>query len=187
MAASQPMKTMQLNIIDNTATGSHMAVGQWKDPNSMSRHKDRLDYYVWLAKKAEEGKISSIFFADIYGIHETYGQSADATFKGGLWVAMLDPVTLIGAMAQATKSVSFAVTQSTSYLSPYAVARTLSSLDHISNGRAGINVVTSFGKAPAKCFGIEDAVPHDERYAAAEEYMDILYRYVFKPHLIHEY
>jgi len=167
---------MQLNIIDNTATGSHMAVGQWKDPNSLSRVKDRLDYYVSLARKAEEGKISSIFFADIYGIHETYGQSADATFKGGLWVAMLDPVTLIGAMAQATKSVSFAVTQSTSYLSPYAVARTLSSLDHISNGRAGINVVTSFGKAPAKCFGIEDAVPHDERYAAAEECMEILYR-----------
>jgi alkanesulfonate monooxygenase SsuD/methylene tetrahydromethanopterin reductase-like flavin-dependent oxidoreductase (luciferase family) len=153
-----------------------MAIGQWKDPKSLSRTKDRLDYYVWLAKTAEKGKISSIFFADIYGIHETYGANADATFKGGLWVAMLDPVTVIGAMAQATKSISFAVTQSTSYLSPYAVARTLSSLDHITDGRIGINIVTSFGKAPAKCFGIEDAIPHDERYAAAEEYMEILYK-----------
>ncbi|KAK5116290.1 hypothetical protein LTR85_009262 [Meristemomyces frigidus] len=79
-------------------------------------------------------------------------------------------------MAQATTSIGFAVTQSTSYLSPYAVARTMSPLDHITGGRVGINVVTSFGKAPAKCFGIEDAVPHDERYAAAEEYMEILYR-----------
>ncbi|KAF2001829.1 Nitrilotriacetate monooxygenase component A/pristinamycin IIA synthase subunit A [Amniculicola lignicola CBS 123094] len=153
-----------------------MAIGQWKDPKSLSRHKDRLDYYVWLAKTAEKGKITSIFFADIYGILDTYGTNADATFKGGLWVAMLDPVTLIGAMAQATTSIGFAVTQSTSYLSPYAVARTLSSLDHISNGRVGINIVTSFGKAPAQCFGIEDAVPHDERYAAAEEYMEILYK-----------
>lgn len=83
----------------------------------MSRHKDRLGYYVWLAEMAEKGKITSIFFADLYGTHETYGGNADATFKGGLWVAMLDPVVLISAMAQATKSVSFAVTGSTSYLS----------------------------------------------------------------------
>lgn len=83
----------------------------------MSRHKDRLRYYVWLAEMAEKGKITSIFFADLYGTHETYGGNADATFKGGLWVAMLDPVVLISAMAQATKSVSFAVTGSTSYLS----------------------------------------------------------------------
>jgi hypothetical protein len=85
----------------------------------MSRHKDRLEYYVWLAEMAEKGKITSIFFADLYGTHETYGGNADATFKGGLWVAMLDPVVLISAMAQATKSVSFAVTGSTSYLSKF--------------------------------------------------------------------
>lgn len=83
----------------------------------MSRHKDRLEYYVWLAEMAEKGKITSIFFADLYGTHDVYGGNADATFKGGLWVAMLDPVVLISAMAQATKSVSFAVTGSTSYLS----------------------------------------------------------------------
>lgn len=83
----------------------------------MSRHKDRLEYYIWLAKMAEKGKITSIFFADLYGTHDVYGGNADATFKGGLWVAMLDPVVLISAMAQATKSISFAVTGSTSYLS----------------------------------------------------------------------
>jgi alkanesulfonate monooxygenase SsuD/methylene tetrahydromethanopterin reductase-like flavin-dependent oxidoreductase (luciferase family) len=83
----------------------------------MSRHKDRLDYYVWLAQMAEKGKMTSIFFADLYGTHETYGGNADATFSGGLWCAMLDPVVLISAMAHATKSVSFAVTGSTSYLS----------------------------------------------------------------------
>jgi alkanesulfonate monooxygenase SsuD/methylene tetrahydromethanopterin reductase-like flavin-dependent oxidoreductase (luciferase family) len=87
----------------------------------MSRHKDRLDYYVWLAKMAEKGKLTSIFFADLYGTHETYQGSSDATFKGGLWVAMMDPCVLIGAMAQATESVSFAVTGSTSYLSKFEV------------------------------------------------------------------
>ncbi|KAF2115731.1 luciferase-like domain-containing protein [Lophiotrema nucula] len=176
MATMQPKKMMQPNIIDNTSTGAHIAIDQWKEPDSLSRTKDRLDHYEWLAKTAERGKITSIFFADIYGIHETYGANADATFKGGLWVAMKDPMTVIGAMARVTKFISFAVTQSTSYLSPYAVARTLSSLDHITDGRVGINVVTSFGQAPTKCFGIEDAIPHDERYAAAEVYMEILYK-----------
>ncbi|KAH8655501.1 xenobiotic compound monooxygenase, DszA family [Xylariales sp. PMI_506] len=174
--ATSPKKKILLNFIDNTSTGAHQAIGQWKNPASLSRHKDRLDYYVWLAKMAEKGKITSIFFADLYGNHETYGGNADATFKSGTWVAMLDPVVVIGAMAQATKSVSFAVTGSTSYLRPYIVARTWASLDHVTNGRIGLNVVTSFGKSPAQCMGIDDAVPHDERYAAAEEFMDILYR-----------
>lgn len=56
------------------------------------------------------------------------------------------------------------------------LARTWSSLDHITNGRIGFNVVTSFGKAAARCMGGDDALPHDERYAAAEEYMDLVYR-----------
>ncbi|KAH8888039.1 bacterial luciferase-like protein [Thozetella sp. PMI_491] len=171
-----PKKMIQLNLIDNTSTGAHMAIGQWKAPRSMSRHKDRLDYYVWLAKTAEKGKMTSIFFADLYGTHEVYGGNADATYQGGFWVAMLDPVVVIGAMAQATTSLSFAVTGSTSYLNPYIVARTWASLDHITRGRIGLNVVTSFGKSSAQCMGIEDAVPHDERYKAAEEFMDILYR-----------
>ncbi|KAH8658238.1 luciferase-like domain-containing protein [Xylariales sp. PMI_506] len=142
----------------------------------MSRHKDRLEYYVWLAQMAEKAKITSIFFADIYGTQQTYGGNADATFKAGLWVAMLDPVVVIPAMAQATKSVSFAVTGSTSYLTPYILARTWSSLDHVTNGRIGFNIVTSFGKEAANCMGLEDALPHDERYLAAEEYMDLVYR-----------
>lgn len=73
-----------MDIVDNTATGAHMAIGQWKDPTSMSRHKDRLDYYIWLAKTAERGKITSIFFADIYGVYETYNVNVDATFKSGV-------------------------------------------------------------------------------------------------------
>lgn len=72
---------------------------------------------VRLAKLAEKGKITSIFFADTYGTHDVYGGNADTTFSGGVWVGMMDPVVVISAMAYATKSVSFAVTGSTSYLS----------------------------------------------------------------------
>jgi alkanesulfonate monooxygenase SsuD/methylene tetrahydromethanopterin reductase-like flavin-dependent oxidoreductase (luciferase family) len=88
-----------------------------RNPTDTTRLKDRLDYYTWLAKTVEKGKITLIFSADTYGVHETYGRNADAAFKGGAWVAILDTVILISAMAQVTKSASFAVTGSTSYLS----------------------------------------------------------------------
>jgi alkanesulfonate monooxygenase SsuD/methylene tetrahydromethanopterin reductase-like flavin-dependent oxidoreductase (luciferase family) len=100
----------------------------------MTRHKDRLDYYVWLAQTAEKGKITSIFFADLYGNHETYGGNADATFKGGVWVAMLDPIVVIAAMAQATKSVSFAVTGSTSYLSKSSASKSVKKTFSLGSG-----------------------------------------------------
>ena len=66
---------------------------------------------------ADKGKITSIFFADSYGVHQTYNQSADAIFRSGSQVANLDPVVLVSAMAAVTNSVSFGITGSTSYIS----------------------------------------------------------------------
>lgn len=82
-----------------------------------SRFKDRLEYYIWLAKLADKGKITSIFFADSYGVHQTFNNSADAIFAAGSQVANIDPVTLVSAMAAVTKSVAFGITGSTSYIS----------------------------------------------------------------------
>lgn len=87
-----------------------------RDPEDNSRDKDRLEYYIWLAKLADKGKITSIFFADGYGLMSTYQGKPDATFRGGSMVAYLDPVVLISAMAAVTKSVAFGVTSSTSYI-----------------------------------------------------------------------
>ncbi len=87
-----------------------------RDPADNSKHKDQLEYYLWLAKLAEKGKITGIFFADDYGYHSTYNGNADASFEDGSQVALLDPVVLILAMATVTKSVGFGVTGSTSYI-----------------------------------------------------------------------
>lgn len=97
--------------------------------------KDRLDYYIWLAKLAEKGKITSIFFADTYAGHETYGNDMAATFRGGSQVAQMDPVVFISAMAAVTQSVSFGVTGSTSYLTPYILARTVGLLFSFKSAR----------------------------------------------------
>jgi hypothetical protein len=86
-----------------------------RDPEDNSRDKDRLEYYIWLAKLADKGKIASIFFADGYGLMQTYEGKPDATFRGGSMVAYLDPVVLISAMAAVSKSVAFGITSSTSY------------------------------------------------------------------------
>lgn len=136
-----------------------------RDSKNNSRAKDRLAYYIWLAKLAEKGKITSIFFADTYAGHETYGNDMAATFKGGSQVAQMDPVVFISAMAAVTESVAFGVTGSTSYIPPYILARIWSTLDHVTNGRIAWNVVTSYSNSAAKAMGREQVMSHDERYA----------------------
>jgi alkanesulfonate monooxygenase SsuD/methylene tetrahydromethanopterin reductase-like flavin-dependent oxidoreductase (luciferase family) len=142
---------------------------------------------------AEKGKITSIFFADTYAGHETYGNDMAATFKGGSQVAQMDSVVFISAMAAVTDSVAFGVTGSTSYIPPYILARTWSTLDHVTDGRITWNVVTSYSNSAAKAMGREQVMSDDERYAgthphiyactqislttkAAHEYMDLTYQ-----------
>ncbi|KAE9372766.1 bacterial luciferase-like protein [Stipitochalara longipes BDJ] len=155
---ADPPKKFQLNFYEVACAGSTNAIGQWKDLKDNTKEKDRLEYYLWLAKIAEKGKISSIFFADSYGNHEVNEGNADAQFKGR------------------SHSLGFGITGSTSYIPPYVLARNWSTLDHITNGRIAWNIVTSFSKSSAEVFGLDNLLPHDERYLAAEEYMDIVYQ-----------
>ncbi|KAH6669953.1 luciferase-like domain-containing protein [Halenospora varia] len=174
--ATTPKKMMQLNFFDAACTGSNTAIGMWKDPKDNSRSKDRLEYWLWLAKLAEKGKITAIFLADSYGGHNILNNSAAAQYKGGSHVGKLDPLMTVSAMAAVTKSVSFGITASTSYIPPYILARTYSTLDHLSNGRIGWNIVTSHSNSAAQAMGGTEVMPHDERYKAADEYMDIVYQ-----------
>lgn len=87
-----------------------------RDPEDNSRTKDRLDYWLWLAKLAEKGKITAIFIADSYAGHNIYAGSADASYKGGSHIGKLDPLMCISAMAATTQSLSFGITVSTSYV-----------------------------------------------------------------------
>jgi alkanesulfonate monooxygenase SsuD/methylene tetrahydromethanopterin reductase-like flavin-dependent oxidoreductase (luciferase family) len=80
-------------------------------------------------------------------------------------------------MAAVTKNLGFGITASTSYERPFLLARRFSTLDHFTRGRIGWNIVTSWSKSSALAMGLTDIVPHDERYAAADELMDLLYKY----------
>ena len=109
-------KQLHLNLFDMACKASHMCTGQWKDHGDNTQTKGTLDYYLWLAKLADKDKITSLFFADVYGIFETYQGKPDAILASGSGCAYLDPVVMISAMAAITKSVSFGITGSTSYI-----------------------------------------------------------------------
>lgn len=83
---------------------------------------------------------------------------------------------MISAMAYATKSISFGVTASTTYENPYALARKFAALDQITEGRIGWNIVTSYLDSAARSYGLDDQIPHDERYARADEFMEVVYK-----------
>lgn len=92
-------KKVHINFFETACTGNHEAAGQWRRPGDNSRTKDSLDYYINMAKLAEKGKITCIFFADTYAGHDIYRGNMDAVFKAGAQVAQLDPLVIISAMA----------------------------------------------------------------------------------------
>ncbi|KAE9370899.1 hypothetical protein N431DRAFT_468911 [Stipitochalara longipes BDJ] len=119
-------KQIQLNFFENTSCGNASCMGQWRNSLDKASTKDRAQYYINLAKLAEKGKITSVFFTDGYGSHEVYESSASANLIGGGHVGQLDPVPFVAPMALATEMVGIVVTGSSSYLNPYPMARTWS-------------------------------------------------------------
>ncbi|KAF2005828.1 coenzyme dependent N5,N10-methylene tetrahydromethanopterin reductase [Amniculicola lignicola CBS 123094] len=169
-------KQIQLCFLEISCVGGYMASGQWKRDEDTSTKKDTLKYYTDLAKLADRGKVSAIFFADWFVGFDVYGGGLDAMLRAGHQVAHLDPFAIVSAMAAVTENVSFAVTQSTTYSKPYVLARQYSTLDHLTNGRCAWNIVTSFTDSSAQALGQESIMAHDERYELADEFMDVVYK-----------
>ncbi|MET9082939.1 LLM class flavin-dependent oxidoreductase [Streptomyces sp. NPDC004237] len=143
-------------------TGHHEA--SWRLPESDPYAHVDLAHYVRLAKAAERGTFDSLFLAD--GPH-LWGSVAQRP------AGALEPLTLLTALATATEHIGLIATASTSYNSPYNLARKFASLDIISGGRAGWNIVTTAGAEAARNFGIEEEPAHAARYARAAEFLDV--------------
>lgn len=154
----------------------HQSPGLWRHPESRAAEFDRLTYWTDLARTLEDGGFASLFLADIPGIYDVYGGNADATARGGVQYPLLDPLVVVPAMAQATETLGFGVTASVSYEQPYLLARTLSTLDHFTQGRIAWNIVTSYQDSAAKNLGMHGQIPHDERYDRADEYLEVMYQ-----------
>jgi alkanesulfonate monooxygenase SsuD/methylene tetrahydromethanopterin reductase-like flavin-dependent oxidoreductase (luciferase family) len=146
--------------------------GLWRYP---SQEKQTLDHWVKLAKFLDENDFHGIFFADVLGIYDVYKGNGPA-LSSGAQIPILQIDLLISALAHATKNLSFGITASTTYENPYALARKFSTLDQITGGRVGWNIVTSYLESAAKSYGLEQNIEHDERYRIADEFMDVFYK-----------
>jgi alkanesulfonate monooxygenase len=169
------MKQIRLNAFDMNCVG-HQSPGLWAHPRDRSVEYKDLAYWTDLARLLERGKFDALFLADVLGIYDVYGGSPDAALRHAVQVPVNDPILLIPAMAQVTEHLGFGVTATLSYEPPYPFARRMSTLDHLSKGRAGWNIVTGYLDSAAAGMGLPTQRAHADRYAAAEEYMEVVYR-----------
>lgn len=167
-------KEILLNAFSMNAVG-HQSPGLWRHPRDRSGEFNRLSYWTELARTLEAGLFDGLFLADVLGIYDVYGGSPDAALRHGTQAPAGDPSLLVPAMAAVTKNLGFGVTSNLTYEPAFPFARRMSTLDHLTEGRIGWNVVTGYLDSAARAAGLAKQRSHDDRYAAAEEYMDVVY------------
>ena len=128
----------------------HINHGLWTHPRDRSAHYTDLDYWADLAKTLERGKFDGIFLADIVGVYDVFGGGPDAALRESVQVPVNDPLLLVPAMAQVTRHLGFGVTANLTYEPPYLFARRMSTLDHLTKGRVGWNIVTGYLDSAAR-------------------------------------
>jgi FMN-dependent oxidoreductase (nitrilotriacetate monooxygenase family) len=175
MSDTTEKKQLFVNLFE-MACVSHITHGLWPLPgNNRERFAD-IDYWLELARLLEHGGFDGIFLADVIGAYDVFRGGPETALREGLQIPTLDPLLLVPAMAAVTDRLGFGVTFSTTYEPPFAFARRMSTLDHLTRGRIGWNIVTSYLPNAARNFGFDREVPHDDRYRFADEYLDVLYK-----------
>ena len=150
----------------------------WTREDTRQLEFGSLDPWIELAKVAEEGCFDTIFLADVLGLYDNYKGTADTSLRRAMQVPVNAPMLLIPAMAAATEHLGFAFTSSVLQAHPFTFARQLSTLDHLTNGRVAWNIVTSYLPNAGTNLGFDGLPPHEERYARAEEYLEVIYKLV---------
>ncbi|WP_433875270.1 LLM class flavin-dependent oxidoreductase [Sinomonas atrocyanea] len=169
---NQPLSLFAFDVF----APSHLTSGSWRAPGDQGHRYTDLEYWKGVAQMLEEASFDGIFFADNVGYHDVYRGNGDAALRDAAQFPINDPTVLISGMAAVTKHLAFGVTCSATYEPPYLLARKYSSLDHLTNGRIGWNIVTSYSEAAARNLGKEQQLTPQERYDMADEYMDVVYK-----------
>jgi len=153
------------------APAPHMIMS-WVYPREKIKYQwYEIEYWEHIAKTLERGKFDMFFFADGWA-----GGTSPVGVRYAIQFPNHDPVSLVAYLSAVVKKLGFAVTMSTSFYPPFMLTRTLSTLDHITKGRIGWNIVCSLGSAEARNFGADSLPQHDERYDRADEYMELCYK-----------
>lgn len=153
------------------APAPHMTMSWVYPREKITHHWYETEYWESVATTLERGKFDMLFFADSWA-----GGTTPASTRYAIQFPSHDPLSLVSYLSAVTKKLGFAVTMSTTFYPPFMLARTLATLDHVTKGRIGWNIVSSISTAEARNFGMDDLPPHDERYDRADEYMEVCYR-----------
>jgi len=168
-------RQIRFNAFDMNCV-AHQSSGLWRHPDDRSASYTDLGYWTELAKLLEKGRFDGIFLADVLGTYDVYGGTNEAAIRNGAQIPVADPLLVIPAMAYVTEHLGFGVTAGTAYEHPYPFARRMSTLDHLTKGRVGWNVVTGYLPSAARNMGNQDQLEHDDRYDHADEYLEVLYK-----------
>jgi len=154
-------RKMRLGVFFS-GSGGNMA--SWRHPSAVPDGAVNLEYYQGMTRKAEDSKLDFVFFGDRLYISEKSHPN---------FLIRFEPLTLLAALSMVTTNIGLAATLSTTYSDPYTVARQFSSIDHLSNGRAGWNIVTSPLEGSAANYSKPEHPEHDTRYRMADEFVEI--------------
>jgi len=163
-----PRPMMKLGLFLE-ALGHHVAA--WRDPEVAPRERLDVRHYMQIARTAERGRFDMLFMADT---NATFGSDDVQSWARSTSAIRLEPLTLLGALSAATDHIGLVATMTTTYYEPFTIARMFASLDHISGGRAGWNLVTSLAAAEALNFSRDAHVGHADRYARAREFARVV-------------
>ncbi|MCJ2142647.1 LLM class flavin-dependent oxidoreductase [Methylobacterium sp. E-066] len=168
-------KQIRLNAFNMNCVG-HINHGLWTHPRDRSSDYNTLGYWTDQAKLLERGLFDGLFIADISGVYDIYGGGIDVTAREAVQLPVNDPSLLVPAMAAVTEHLGFGITINVHTEAPYTFARRLSTLDHLTGGRIGWNIVTGYLDSAHRGQSGGSLPAHDRRYDYADEYLEVLYK-----------
>jgi FMN-dependent oxidoreductase (nitrilotriacetate monooxygenase family) len=166
---------IHLNLILSYTPVSHLQMSWVHPQDAQASGLFSAAYWKDLAVTLERGRFDGVFFADLLSVPDAGAGSAEAVMRQGSNYPRQDPMPLIALMADATKHLGFGVTLTTAGTPPFLAVRRMTTLDNLTGGRVGWNVVTSHQKSDHQALGFTQPA-HDDRYDQAEEYLEICYR-----------
>lgn len=155
---------------------AHQSPGLWTYPGDRSWQYKDVEYWQDLARILERGFFDGVFIADVIGYYDVYNGKNDDAIREGAQIPVNDPLQLAVPIALASEHLGIGITASTSFEHPYTFARRLSTADHLTKGRVGWNIVTSYLESGAKNVGEAGLRRHDNRYEVANEYLEVVYK-----------
>lgn len=168
-------KKIILNAFNMNCVG-HIHHGLWTHPRDRSSEYNTIKYWTDIARTLERGLFDGLFIADVIGYYDVYQGNVDLTLRESIQLPVNNPWLLVPAMAAVTEHLGFGVTGNISAEQPYTFARTVSTLDQLTNGRIGWNIVTGYVNSGARGLGQNGLAEHDVRYDKADDFLNLVYK-----------